>query len=584
MVVYDLLRDGNTSKKLRVQASRPKTAKALLKAYAKSHPLDADVQLCWSDGYPITASQVVFGGDDDAPVRVHVVAREEPPPEPEPEPEPEPDVPEPEPEPVPPPERDVARDATELRAFLAAARREARAPEPEPESDPEPENPEWEPEELLPVLEYDHLFPELEEEEEEAPEDQPEEDEPKANIPRSRDLVARALELAHASRTPHAIVAVEQFGLDGSQSLAEVQQLLLKRGDPVNAAALPFHSKGVLDRGVVARVVGAYGRIRGGDRKKQQWAAACAGADDLMKVARLLHAAPQGARALALHPIFGPDAGLVAAKLDELREALAFRIAKEASRVSCARERLTLLRRPRRTDEAAKAFAQAGPTRVANALRRDGFYVMDGALAACDAAALRDLFEAELDAGAWGAPKRDPCNPGVFTRNVLVSVAAMNAPDGERAAARRAMALLAGCAYELEQVLPHLKLAVPPDSMAAAYPPGVSYRSHYDWFADELSNDREVTLLLYANPGWTEADGGALSVEKPGGARVEISPVAGRLVVFLSRLVKHEIRPNAGKRRRLTVQLWLDRAPATFTEAKTFLDDLEDPLAFDPDT
>ena len=105
----------------------------------------------------------------------------------------------------------------------------------------------------------------------------------------------------------------------------------------------------------------------------------------------------------------------------QLREALAFRITKEASRVSCARERLTLLRRPRRTDEAAKAFAKAGPTRVANALRRDGFYVMDGALAAGDAAALRDLFDAELDAGAWGAPKRDPCNPGVFTRNVLVS-------------------------------------------------------------------------------------------------------------------------------------------------------------------
>ena len=190
-----------------------------------------------------------------------------------------------------------------------------------------------------------------------------------------------------------------------------------------------------------------------------------------------------------------------------------------------------------------------------------------------------------------GAPKRDPCNPGVRTRNVLVRVGDEPRGGGDpasedprRRAARRAMALLAGCARELEDALPNLKLAVPPESMAAAYPPGTKYREHLDWFADELSNNREVTLLLYVNPGWTDADGGHLSLERPDKTRAEVAPLDGRLVVFLSRLVKHEIRPNAGRTHRITLQLWLDRADdAGFVEARTFLDDLEDPLAFAPD-
>ena len=60
-------------------------------------------------------------------------------------------------------------------------------------------------------------------------------------------------------------------------------------------------------------------------------------------------------------------------------------------------------------------------------------------------------------------------------------------------------------------------------------------------------------------PDWLE--GGALSMKPPGGGdAVEIAPVAGRLVLFFARLVEHEITPAAGPRRRLALQMWLDRS------------------------
>ena len=86
------------------------------------------------------------------------------------------------------------------------------------------------------------------------------------------------------------------------------------------------------------------------------------------------------------------------------------------------------------------------------------------------------------------------------------------------------------------------------------------YKSHLDWFDDEGGNHREVTCLLYLQPpDWLE--GGALSMKPPGGGdAVEIAPVAGRLVLFFARLVEHEITPAAGPRRRLALQMWLDRS------------------------
>lgn len=404
-----------------------------------------------------------------------------------------------------------------------------------------------------------------------------------------RDCIAEALAKTHGARSSHAIVATEQLGLDGTQSLAEVQRALLDRNDPVNAAALPFYSTGGLDPDVVAGVVAAHAtidKIPNVDRKAARWRAAECAANDLALAATATLRLPDGPKALALHPVFGPDAAGVAGRLEGLVRSLAHRVHKEASRVSVRRARKRMLLRPRPTPEAAHIFRREG-RRVVAELRSAGFSTIDGALGAGDARALRDRFDDELGRSAWGPPKQDPCNPGASTRNLLVAVGdRRRAPPEEtraRRAARVAVSLLAGVAYELEAATP-LRLAIPPDAMVASYPPGTAYREHVDWFPDEAANDREVTLLLYANPDYEAGDGGDLSLARPDGSRTEIAPLPGRLVVFLSRLVTHEIRANAGDSRRVAIQLWLDRAEAgfAFEEDAAFLENAGDPFDFAP--
>ena len=79
------------------------------------------------------------------------------------------------------------------------------------------------------------------------------------------------------------------------------------------------------------------------------------------------------------------------------------------------------------------------------------------------------------------------------------------------------------------------------------------------------------TCILYLNPGWdVERDGGALRVYYPddrmprtglGAPRepyLDVSPVAGRLIVFDSRRVEHEVRQTYAARWALT--LWAGMA------------------------
>ena len=77
---------------------------------------------------------------------------------------------------------------------------------------------------------------------------------------------------------------------------------------------------------------------------------------------------------------------------------------------------------------------------------------------------------------------------------------------------------------------------------------GTGYSAHYDsWPVEEAdSSIRKVTAILYCNPEWQPDHGGTLKAWLPDhvGARVlEVEPTAGRLVVFLSGIVKHEVSP-----------------------------------------
>jgi len=99
----------------------------------------------------------------------------------------------------------------------------------------------------------------------------------------------------------------------------------------------------------------------------------------------------------------------------------------------------------------------------------------------------------------------------------------------------------------LEEVEPHL----------AVYPPGAGYARHRDRFADD--DARVLSLVLYLNPAWREADGGALRLHLVDGPR-DVLPASGTLVVFLSDRVEHEVLPAT--RDRWSVAAWFRRRGA----------------------
>ena len=91
----------------------------------------------------------------------------------------------------------------------------------------------------------------------------------------------------------------------------------------------------------------------------------------------------------------------------------------------------------------------------------------------------------------------------------------------------------------------------------ARYPIGSFYKRHLDQF--HAVPHRIVTLILYLNESWTEADGGQLRMYFPqeeGSERVEdVLPLGGRLVVFLSEEIPHEVLPT--NKERISITGWL---------------------------
>ncbi|TBU96589.1 2OG-Fe(II) oxygenase [Stutzerimonas kirkiae] len=83
----------------------------------------------------------------------------------------------------------------------------------------------------------------------------------------------------------------------------------------------------------------------------------------------------------------------------------------------------------------------------------------------------------------------------------------------------------------------------------ALYPPGAFYKTHLDRFRDDDS--RTVTALLYLNHDWQPGHGGEMRMYLAQGA-LDVAPVAGSLVVFMSADIPHEVLPTATERLALT--------------------------------
>lgn len=74
---------------------------------------------------------------------------------------------------------------------------------------------------------------------------------------------------------------------------------------------------------------------------------------------------------------------------------------------------------------------------------------------------------------------------------------------------------------------------------------GQHYVAHRDTFARDPA--RRATVILYLNVAWEPSHGGCLRVHPPSGTR-DIEPVGGRLVLFRSDLLLHEVRPSYHRR------------------------------------
>ena len=83
---------------------------------------------------------------------------------------------------------------------------------------------------------------------------------------------------------------------------------------------------------------------------------------------------------------------------------------------------------------------------------------------------------------------------------------------------------------------------------------GGCFPSHYD--NPGGSCRRLLTCILYLNPGWTEGDGGELTLTPFLGASVRVRPQHDRLAAFYSDRVLHRVEPSRVDRFCLTV--WLD--------------------------
>lgn len=87
----------------------------------------------------------------------------------------------------------------------------------------------------------------------------------------------------------------------------------------------------------------------------------------------------------------------------------------------------------------------------------------------------------------------------------------------------------------------------------ARYPIGAGYQKHMDQHQGQ--SKRKISLVLYLNQTWLPSDGGELclySPEHPTQETGRVLPLLGRLVLFRSDLIPHEVCPGGQIRWSLT--------------------------------
>lgn len=98
------------------------------------------------------------------------------------------------------------------------------------------------------------------------------------------------------------------------------------------------------------------------------------------------------------------------------------------------------------------------------------------------------------------------------------------------------------------------------ESHLALYPTGTGYKKHIDRFKGNSKNQpvRQISCILYLNEDWLDENGGHLRLymnkknHSNNESNIDIAPIGGRLVVFLSDIFYHEVLPANRDRASLT--------------------------------
>ncbi|MGB0175565.1 MAG: 2OG-Fe(II) oxygenase [Owenweeksia sp.] len=89
----------------------------------------------------------------------------------------------------------------------------------------------------------------------------------------------------------------------------------------------------------------------------------------------------------------------------------------------------------------------------------------------------------------------------------------------------------------------------------AIYPPGTFYEKHLDQF--KSTSNRKISFAFYLNQSWKKGDGGELRLHRE--EIVDIEPQAGRLALFRSDTVEHEVLITT--RDRYSITGWMRDRP-----------------------
>ena len=91
----------------------------------------------------------------------------------------------------------------------------------------------------------------------------------------------------------------------------------------------------------------------------------------------------------------------------------------------------------------------------------------------------------------------------------------------------------------------------------AIYPPGTFYEKHVDQFKNK--DQRIISMACYLNPHWQATHGGALRIYTATNTYVDFAPLAGRLLLFRSDTVAHEVLST--QHERFSITGWLRNRP-----------------------